>query len=57
MVISSFWALVVFIGGFVLLGVLIWAKFNNRVSPDQHRRTEQATHDLYKGDPVDHEGR
>jgi len=57
MVISSFWALVVFIGGSVLLGVLIWAKFNNRVSPDQHRRTEQATHDLYKGDPVDHEGR
>jgi len=35
--------------------VLIWAKVNNRVSPEQERRSEQATHDLYKGDPVDHE--
>ena len=57
MVISSFWALVVFIGALVLLAVLIWAKVNNRVSPYGRRRTEQATHDLYKGDPVDHEGR
>ena len=57
MVISSFWALVVFIGALVLLAVLIWAKVNNRVSPDERRRTEQATHDLYEGDPVDHEGR
>ena len=57
MVISSFWGLVVFVGAMVLLGVLIWAKFNNRVSPDQHRRTEQATRDLSTGDPVDHDGR
>ena len=57
MVISSFWGLVVFVGAMILLGVLIWAKFNNRVSRDQHRRTEQATHDLYQGDAVDHNGR
>ncbi len=57
MIISSFWALVVFVGAMVLLGVLIWAKFNNRVSPEQERRTEQATRDLYKGDPVDHDPR
>ena len=57
MVISSFWGLVVFVGAMILLAVLIWAKLNNRVSPQQERRTEQATRDLYKGDPVDHEGR
>ncbi len=57
MVISSFWGLVVFVGAMILLGVLIWAKFNNRVSPQQERRTEQATRALYKGDPVDREGR
>jgi len=57
MIISSFWALVVFVGAMVLLGVLIWAKFNNRVPPEQERRTEQATRDLYKGDPVDHDPR
>jgi len=57
MVISSFWGLVVFVGAMILLAVLIWAKLNNRVSPQQERRTEQATHDLYKGDPVDHDGR
>jgi hypothetical protein len=54
MIISSFWGLVVFGGAMLLLAVLIWAKFNNRVSPEQERRTEQATRDLYKGDPVDH---
>lgn len=57
MVISSFWGLVVFVGALVLLAVLIWAKLNNRVSPDQKRRTEQATHDLYQGDGVDHDPR
>lgn len=57
MVISTFWGLVVFVGAMVLLGVLIWAKFNNRVSKDQLRRTEQATHDLYQGDAVDHDAR
>jgi hypothetical protein len=57
MIISSFWGLVVFGGAMLLLAVLIWAKFNNRVSPEQERRTEQATRDLYKGDPVDHDKR
>jgi hypothetical protein len=57
MIISSFWGLVVFGGAMLLLAVLMWAKFNNRVSPEQERRTEQATRDLYKGDPVDHDKR
>lgn len=57
MIISSFWGLVVFGGAMLLLAVLIWAKFNNRVPPEQERRTEQATRDLYKGDPVDHDKR
>ncbi|MEH3157909.1 MAG: hypothetical protein PGN08_02690 [Sphingomonas taxi] len=44
---DSLWAFVV-IGGFIILGLAIaFAKARNRVSPEQERRTEQATHDLY----------
>ena len=47
------WMLVVFIGAFVLLGAIIYAKFTNKVSHRQLRQTEQATHDLYKDGPVE----
>lgn len=51
------WTLVVFIGGFALLGVIIYAKFTNKVSHRQMRETEQATHDLYKDGPVEDRSR
>jgi hypothetical protein len=45
---DSLWAFVV-VGGFIILGVaLAIAKLKNRTTPEQDRRTEQATHDLYK---------
>ena len=46
---DSLWAFVV-IGGFIILGLAIAiAKFRNKTSPAQDARTEQATHDRYKG--------
>ena len=40
------------IGGFIILGAAIaFAMLRNRVSPQQERRTEQATRELY--DDVD----
>jgi hypothetical protein len=45
---DSLWAIVV-IGGFLVLGLAIAiAKLRNKATPSQERRTEQATHDLYK---------
>ena len=45
---DSLWAFLV-VGGFLILGVAIaFAKMRNKVTPQQERRTEQATHDLYK---------
>jgi hypothetical protein len=42
------WAIVVVLG-FVVLGVAIAvAKARNRVSPEQERRTERATRDMYE---------
>jgi len=50
---GSGWVIVVFIGAFVLFGAIIWARRQNRtVTPEEHRRSEQATRDLYQ-DPVD----
>ena len=52
---GTLWVIVVFIGAFVLFGAIIWARRKNKtVTPEQHRRTEQATRDLYQ-DPVDHD--
>ncbi|MDP1027158.1 hypothetical protein Q5H91_08040 [Sphingomonas sp. KR1UV-12] len=46
---GSLWLIVVFIGAFVLVGAIAWAKAKNRrISPEQDRRTEQATRDLYR---------
>lgn len=54
MAISSIWLLVVLIGGFVLLGAIIYAWWQNRKSsPRDVARTEQATRELYEGDTVD----
>lgn len=45
---ESMWAFVV-IGGFVILGIVIAvAKLMNRTTPEQLRRTEEATRELYK---------
>ena len=54
---SMIWTLVVFIGGFALLAVIVYAKFTNRVSHREHRQAEQATHDLYKDGPVEDQTR
>ncbi len=54
---GSLWLIVVFIGAFVLVGAIAWAKAKNRkISPEQERRTEQATRDLYR-DSADDQGR
>lgn len=55
---STFFTLVVFVGGFLVLGaVILWAMRNNRQSPREYERTEDATRKLYDGDPVDHSKR
>jgi len=52
---GSGWVIVVFIGAFVLFGAIVWSRRQNRsVTPEEHRRSEQATRDLYQ-DPVDHD--
>lgn len=51
---SIFWTLVVFVGGFIVLGAAIaWAMKNNKQSRREFERGEQATRELYDGDPVD----
>lgn len=48
---GSLWVIVVFVGAFVLLGVMIWARQKNKaITPEQERRSEQATRDLYNKD-------
>ena len=45
---DSLWVFVV-IGGFIILGLAIaFAKFRNKVTPEQERRAEEATHRLYE---------
>ena len=51
---SVIWTLVVFFGGgFVLAAAIAWAMNRNRATKRQVPRTEQATRELYDGDPVD----
>ena len=46
---GSLWLIVVFVGAFVLMGVMIWARAKNKqIPPEQDRRSEQATRDLYR---------
>ena len=42
------------IGAVVLAVAIGWAMLNNRQSKGEHRRTEEATRELYK-DPLDHD--
>lgn len=54
----SLWGLLTIIGPVVLLGVIIWAVLNNRVSRRRHRESERATADLYdEQDRIDREKR
>ena len=56
--ISILWTLVVFVGGFIVLGAAIaWAMKNNKQTRRQHDRTEAATRELYDTDAVDHSKR
>ena len=51
---GSLWVIVVFLGAFALFGAIMWARAKNKtVTPEEERRTEQATHDLYDGDTTD----
>ena len=48
---GSLWVIVVFVGAFALFGVILWARAKNKaISPEQERRSEQATRDLYHKD-------
>ncbi|GGB24350.1 hypothetical protein GCM10011380_12370 [Sphingomonas metalli] len=54
---GSLWLIVVFIGAFVLVGAMAWARSRNRaIPPEQERRTEQATRDLYQNPKGDEPG-
>lgn len=54
----SLWGLLTIIGPIVLLGVIIWAVLNNRVSRRRHQESESATADLYdEQDRIDREKR
>ncbi len=48
MVGDSLWAIVVVLGFAILAGALLVAKLKNKRTPEQERRTEQATRDLYR---------
>lgn len=50
---DSLWAFVLVGGVLILAAALAWAKFNNKVTPQQDARTEQATHDLYEDGTTD----
>ena len=53
---SGFWGIVV-IGGFIILGLaLAFAKLRNRTTPEQDRRTEQATREMYRQQNEDDRG-
>jgi hypothetical protein len=44
---SSLWGVMTIIGPIVLVIAIVWAMRNNRMSREEKRRSEQATHDLY----------
>lgn len=45
---DSLWAIVVVLGFVVLGGAMLFARTRNKVSPQQHARTEAATRENYK---------
>ncbi len=44
---SSLWGVMTIIGPIVLVIAIVWAMRHNRMSREEKRRSEQATHDLY----------
>ena len=48
------WQILVVVGPLILAIAIAWAMMHNRRTKGQERRTEKATHELYK-DPLDHE--
>jgi NADH:ubiquinone oxidoreductase subunit 6 (subunit J) len=51
---GTIWLIVIFLGAFVLVAVMAWARAKNKaITPEEFRRTEQATHDLYKNGTTD----
>ena len=51
---GTIWLIVVFVGAFVLVAAMAWARAKNKaIPPEQERRTEQATRDLYKDGTTD----
>jgi hypothetical protein len=50
---NGLWGFVVVVGPILLAAAIAWAILHNRRSRSQIARTEQATRDLYDGDPVD----
>lgn len=53
MTMGAIWMLVVFVGAFVLMGAILWAKAKNRTSHRQDRHTEAATKKLYEEGTTD----
>lgn len=45
---SSVWQILTIVGPIVLIIAIAWAALHNRQSRAGLKRTEQATHDLYK---------
>ncbi len=45
---SGLWGILVIVGPILLAAAIAWAALNNRQSKAAERRTEEATHDLYK---------
>ncbi|SEM71853.1 hypothetical protein SAMN05192583_0975 [Sphingomonas gellani] len=50
---GAIWMTVVFVGAFVLLAAIIWAKSKNKTSDRQRRETEAATKRLYEEGTTD----
>lgn len=55
---GSLWLIVVFVGAFVLVAAMAWARRKNQQrTPEEERRTEQATRDLYQSQNIDDQRR
>ena len=50
---GGIWGALVILGPILLAVAIAWAIRHNKTSKRTLERTEQATHDLYEGDPVD----
>lgn len=50
---DSLWAIVVVLGFVVLGAAIFFARARNKVTPEQHARTEAATRELYREQSVE----